>query len=608
MTLVPNRRQQLNGNNFSKDLVNTHENSAVLTRSRILRLSLCILFYSFFLSTVIGQDFKRQYKDAKEFFDSEDYTKAMDGFKPLIVYDRDNPYTEYASYYYGLSSYRLGFLTVAKDIFLSTTKIHPSWDQIDEVNYLLAQIYFDQHEFFQALSILKFIVNPSVLKDVPAMKRFYLSQINDVETLKMMLEENPEDPEVGHALAKSISLQILSQREIPFLDSLIQKFNFNKEEFITDVPITPILKDRYSISLLFPFLANTLDPSPGIKRNQFVLDLYEGMKQAVDTLRHEGIYLDLLAYDTERSPDVIKTLLSADELKSTDLIVGPLFLEESKLLLPFSERNRINIINPVSNNSDFLGQNPFALLFQPSVETLGIKSAEMTAARVRNKKCIVYYDDSPKDSIEAFNFIKKAQELGLKIILAEEIHKETSGNIVSTLATATEYDEWKNPTQFTLKRDSLGSIFVASDDPLIYTKAINAAETRSDSLFVIGHESWIAPQNTSVDFAIFERLGITLASPNFSSLTNPEYIAFRKQYVLKHGTLPSAYTQTGFEFIMFIGHALHRYGVYFQEGLGSAGIVPGTIGEGFNYPGTRDNQLVPFIQFVDGELFVVNKK
>lgn len=532
----------------------------------------------------------------------------MDAFKPLIVYDKNNPYPEYASYYYGLSAYKSGFANVAKDIFLQTLKLYPDWDQADEVKYLLAKNYFDQREFFHALLILKSIKSLSVSKDVGAMKRYYLSQIKDVETLRMVMEENPEEIEGARALLKAIAEQPLPQREVTLFDSLLQKFQLPREEFITDSPVVSIMKDRYSVSLLFPFLASTLDPTPGIKRNQFVLDLYEGMKQAADTLRHEGIYLDLLAYDTERDTVTIKNILRANELKSTDLIVGPLFLEESKLLLSFSEKNKINIVNPVSNNSDFLGQNPFALLFQPSIETLGYKSAELAASRVKNKNCIVYYSDSPKDSIEAFNFIRKAQDLGLKVVLTEEIHKEASGEILATLATATEFDEWKNPTQFTLKRDSIGIIFVASDDPVIYSKAINAAETRGDSILIIGHENWIVPENTSVDFAIYEHLGVILAAPNFSLPTNPEYITFRRKYVLKHGSLPSIYACMGYEFITFIGHSLHRYGVYFQQGLGLAGPVSGTITEGHNYPGTRDNQLVPFVQFRSGDLVVVDKK
>jgi hypothetical protein len=50
-----------------------------------------------------------------------------------------------------------------------------------------------------------------------------------------------------------------------------------------------------------PFLAATLDPSPVVKRNQFVLDIYDGVKLAADSLRKQGINLEILAYDNERS-------------------------------------------------------------------------------------------------------------------------------------------------------------------------------------------------------------------------------------------------------------------------------------------------------------------
>jgi hypothetical protein len=41
---------------------------------------------------------------------------------------------------------------------------------------------------------------------------------------------------------------------------------------------------------------------------------------------------------------------------------------------------------------------------------------------------------------------------------------------INTLATPTEFDKWKNPIEFKLKRNSLGFIYVASDNPLIFSK------------------------------------------------------------------------------------------------------------------------------------------
>ena len=66
-------------------------------------------------------------------------------------------------------------------------------------------------------------------------------------------------------------------------------------------------------------MVNTLDPSPAPKRNQSVLDLYEGMKQAVDTLEKQGVKLSLRAYDTEWKVDKIKSILNTDELKKSEV-------------------------------------------------------------------------------------------------------------------------------------------------------------------------------------------------------------------------------------------------------------------------------------------------
>ena len=80
---------------------------------------------------------------------------------------------------------------------------------------------------------------------------------------------------------------------------------------------------------------------------------------------------------------------------------------------------------------------------------------------------------------------------------------------------------------------------------------------------------------------------------------------------MKHGSFPSTYdnyAKIGFEFMIFVGKALHQYGVYFQQGLSNAGSIPGFLSEGYNYTNSRDNQLVPFVQFVDGQLAVTDKR
>lgn len=563
-----------------------------------------VILLVFLSSSLFAQDFKREYRKAKGLFADGHFSAAMDAFKPLMVYDRNNPYPEYASFYYALSAQRLGFAALAKENFLQLKKIYPQWDQLDEVNYWLVKLYLDQREYFHALLLAKEIKNPSLKKELDALKRLALSSVDDVETLMMLLEENKEDAEVAMALAYAIGKQA-PLFDSKLMDSITTQYHWNKEDFVSVQALQPIFKEQYRIALLLPFRTSTLDPGPAKKKSQFVLDMYEGMKLAADSLAAEGTKLELLAYDTDHDLDAIKKLLKEDELKTADLMVGPLFMDDAKPVHEFSQANKINlVVNPLSYNNDLLAQNPYSFLFQPSHATIGKKSAEVLAAKVFNKKCFVFFGESPKDSVMAFSFMRTATELGMKVCYAEEVRSETSGSILATLATATEYDKWKNPKQFKLKLDSIGSIFVASDDPLIYTKVINSVEARGDSVLVVGQESWL--EDNSVNLAKFERIRMMLAAPNFSSVFNRPYLHFRKKYLQAHGVLPSLYAQKGFEFMMVVGHALKKYGVYFQNGLQQEG-VPGALGLGYRMLPSHDNGTVPFIVLKGGMPEVINK-
>ncbi|MFM7853249.1 MAG: ABC transporter substrate-binding protein [Flammeovirgaceae bacterium] len=568
----------------------------------IVPVTLLILVIS---TTSYAQDFKKGYRKAKDLFQNGKYSEAMDAFNALSVYDKNNPYTEYAQFFYGLSAHKLGFHTLAKNQWLKLKKSYPHWNQIDEVNYWLAAVYFQQSDPFQAMKMLAAIRDNSFRSSLDSLKRISLARIEDVELLKMLLEDNQTDVEVARSLAVAIGKKSFPNGDLPLLDSLVLAHRWNREEFILTTTDQWKRKDRYRISLLFPFRLASLGPTPERKKNQAVLDLYQGMRLAVDSLSKSGVQIDLVAYDTDRNIETTKSILSEPELKSSDLIIGPLFADEAKCVQQFSKENKINLfVNPVSNNSDFLKDNDNAFLFQPSHETIGKKSAEWMATHLKKKNCIVYYDDSPKDSVIAFNFIKRALSLGINVKYVEEVRKETSARILETLAKATEYDERNVPKQFKLRRDSLGGVFVASDSPLIYTKVVNSVETRGDSVLVVGQESWL--DDNSLDYSKIEKNKIVLAAPNFMPVASQAYHRFRKAYVDKHGLLPNDNAKIGFEMLFVIGQAMRQYGHYFQYGLmGRGQPFGGMLTEGYSLQPTRDNGLIPFVTFRRGVLMPV---
>jgi hypothetical protein len=272
----------------------------------------------------------------------------------------------------------------------------------------------------------------------------------------------------------------------------------------------------------------------------------------------------------------------------------------------FSERQKVNTIHPFSNSTEIIGVNPHAFLFQPAAETLGRKAAEYLDAHDRKKKCMVFYGTGKKDSVMAANFTQVAREKGINILTSQRISSKEAQRISDILATPTEFDEFKYPKQFTLKKDSLSSIFVASDDPLIYTKVVGAVETRGDSVKVVGSENWL--DDNAIDLDKYEVLKIVLTSPNFVSVANPNYKRFENRFINLHGRPVSNVARMGYEFMLFVGHQLKTNGVYFQQGLNDAGLLPGYLSQGFNYTNSRDNQVVPFVTFRKGELVLLEKR
>lgn len=574
------------------------------SKFNMVRKLIFICLVSFIPGLSLAQDFNKQFFNAKALFREGKYNLAMESFKPLIPYDAKNNYSAYASFYYALAAYNQGFKAVAKNTLIQLKSTHPKWDKMDEANFWIGKIHFDDRDYFQGLKVFSAIQDKKIQEDINAAKATALTQITDVETLKMMLEEYPKDETIARPLAKLLAVNTSNPEDRSFLEGLIAKFNFKRTDFISEAPAS-YFKDVYAVSVMLPFMVNTLDPSPTPKRNQNVLDLYEGMKQAVDTLGKQGAKISLRAYDTEWKVEKVKSILKTEELKNTDLIIGPFFQDETVPIQEFSLANRTNTFNPVHNNSEVIGANPYAFLYQPSIETLGRKSGEFLASYAKKKNCMVFYGTSKRDSVLAANFVQAAHKNGLKIMAAHKVPKDGSKMIFTTLTTATEFDDFKYPKQFTLPKDSLGSIFVASDDALIYAKVVSSIETRGDQIIVLGSERWI--DQTTIDPEKFHSLPIVFASPNYVNAQKPATIAFTKKFLKLHGRAPSSYSYMGYELMLLLGNQLKKNGVYFQEAL-AKGPVPGFMTEGVNYQQARSNELIPIIKFTDGRMVVIDKR
>ena len=573
-----------------------------------MRFRNLFIVWLFSITTLVAQEntWQQKYLHAKSFFTEGQYALAMEAFKPLIEESAENDFETYSSFYYALSAYKTNYIPLSKNMLLQIKSKYPKWSKIDEVNYWLGLIYLQENSLNQGLNALNEIKDPKMKSDVEALKYNYFEKIESLREFQDLYSNNTEDKTLAYLLAKRISQETLVNQDQKQLRELIEKFDFDPTEFnVIEVQKT-VFKKQYKVAVLLPFMAGDLEPNLRRKVNQFVLDIYQGIQLAADTLKKQGVQIELHAYDTKRSRRVTQEIVGKEEMKGMDLIIGPLYTDPIAIVNDFAYKNKINVVNPLSSNAEVIGNNPFAYLFFPSNETIGRTSAEYVVKNVKKKPGIVLYENNSNDSATAYAFKERIKADSFKIIQTRRISKENTRQILDMLlipdtklrdASSEEAKE-----EYGIKLDSISFIFVASGNDLISSKVLSAVETRGDSITVIGSAEWL--NLPVIKYETYSKLGCVLYAPNYFKKDSPYYISFRNQYIKRHREIPSKYAEIGFELMLLMGNGLKEYGKYFQLGWRDKGYANGYITAGFNFNNSNDNLVLPLLKFKDNEVQV----
>ena len=183
-------------------------------------------------------------------------------------------------------------------------------------------------------------------------------------------------------------------------------------------------KATYKVALMLPlFLGdveniNTENPDPKIietSRSFQFLPFYEGFRMALDSLEKMGLKIKLYVYDVDKDTSKTKQILRKPEMKSMNIIFGLLYQRNFQIVAEFAKRNKIAVVNPVSERSDLVNGNPFVFKVQPSKK---VKLAEVAGfmSRTYNHDHIIIVRNGQYSDRDAPDQLKKeCEELGLKV-------------------------------------------------------------------------------------------------------------------------------------------------------------------------------------------------
>lgn len=104
-------------------------------------------------------------------------------------------------------------------------------------------------------------------------------------------------------------------------------------------------------ALMLPFSSNSEEK---VRMTEF----YEGFLLAVDKLKREGVSMDIYTFDTQGTAAGVKSILSRNDLKEMDLIIGPVHQEGIPVLADFAKKNNVRLVIPFSPKVQEVFQNP----------------------------------------------------------------------------------------------------------------------------------------------------------------------------------------------------------------------------------------------------------
>jgi ABC-type branched-subunit amino acid transport system substrate-binding protein len=318
------------------------------------------------------------------------------------------------------------------------------------------------------------------------------------------------------------------------------------------------------------------------------------MKEALDTLKTEGININLYAYDTEKDNGKLASLLQSVELKNADLLVGPLLPSQAVAVGQYARQNFVSTVNPISNNSKLFDQNDFVYLFQPSLEIQAGQVAQLVKKQWFNKektKAAIYFGESPRDSLLAKYYRDSLLAQKIQVPIFEKLKKDKLFKLSSNLSDSTKLKGYTH-------------VFVASNEEIIAATVISALEKSMNPIPVITRAEWL--QLTTLNLEQLQKRNVHFMYPEFIDYSSILVKKFKENFAAKYNVLPSQYVYMGYDLMYYFAHVMKENGTNLKAAFTKPSAKRAIFLSAINFTNSNSNTYLPIVKFEEMKLKVVN--
>ena len=321
-----------------------------------------------------------------------------------------------------------------------------------------------------------------------------------------------------------------------------------------------------------------------------MVEFYEGFLMAVDSLKKQGVSIDLYAYDTKGSSATTKNILAKKEMKDMDIIFGPAKTQNIDELAAFADKNNIRLVIPFTPKVDEVFNNPHIYQVNTPQSYLYSEVYEHFTRKFTDSNVI--FLNAGNGDTEKDEFVK-----GMKTELKNKGIKYRDFIVTDNFyEITTVMDTLKNNVFIPTSGKSTALVKILPQLTQIRRERPNY------QINLFGYPEWQTYTNDYL--ASFYEIGTYFYSSFYTNNLFPAAINFthsyRRWYSKDMANIYPKYGMLGYDIAYFFLKGLSKYGNKLEENLSSIHVTP--IQTGFKFERVNNwggfiNRKVFFVHF-----------
>lgn len=286
-----------------------------------------------------------------------------------------------------------------------------------------------------------------------------------------------------------------------------------------------------------------------------MVEFYQGLLMAVDSVRKQGISVDVYAYHSGNSVAEINSILEHQEMKNMDVVFGPLDGVQANILNQFCLQNKVRLVMPFATTSSYASNNPHAYVATPQTEVVNREGAVAMCKRFKGYN-VVFLNVNAGDNRGKSYVNLMSQQLG------------TQDNSSKTLDV--EADDATYASTFSLTRNNLVVLNNSSQNAL--KRSIRSLKAFMLShpdykISLMGYPEWSTFQGSILQD--FYALDTYVFTPFYRNISDAKVQNFESRFKTNFGhelikTAPR-YGMLGMDLGYYFLNGLAKLGDYFDE-------------------------------------------